>query len=133
MDQVTFDQVRCGVRREVAACLERVRIVGGDEAGCNEWPWQVLADNRDIVWGEYEYSTAGGSLEQGWVGDQLGPILRRSPCQQQAHRHCSPLHTWEDCRPDRCHGDTVIVESVSELFISCSDRGPQHYSNCNGA
>jgi len=44
-------EVRCGVRREVAACLERVRIVGGDEAGCNEWPWQVglsTKDGRDI-------------------------------------------------------------------------------------
>merc|ERR1711934_872129 len=40
-------QVRCGVRREVAACLERVRIVGGDEAGCNEWPWQVGLLSRD--------------------------------------------------------------------------------------
>jgi len=40
-------EVRCGVRREVAACLERVRIVGGDEAGCNEWPWQVGLLTRD--------------------------------------------------------------------------------------
>ena len=38
-------EVQCGVRREVDACLERVRIVGGDEAGCNEWPWQVIGDN----------------------------------------------------------------------------------------
>ena len=28
---------------------------------------------------------------------------------------------------------TVILSSVSELFIFCSDRGPQHHSNCNGA
>ena len=43
-------QVQCGVRREVAACLERVRIVGGDEAGCNEWPWQVLDDYDYLTW-----------------------------------------------------------------------------------
>jgi len=44
-------EVRCGERREVAACLDRVRIVGGDQAGCNEWPWQVrlskMEDGRD--------------------------------------------------------------------------------------
>ena len=42
-------EVRCGERREVAACLDRVRIVGGDQAGCNEWPWQVVDDDY-LTW-----------------------------------------------------------------------------------
>jgi len=54
-------QVRCGVRREVAACLERVRIVGGDEAGCNEWPWQVGLLSRD-GWAINSDPFCGGAL-----------------------------------------------------------------------
>lgn len=37
----TQEGVACGVRRDVGACMERARIVGGGTAGCNEWPWQV--------------------------------------------------------------------------------------------
>ena len=63
-------QVRCGVRREVGACLERVRIVGGSEAGCNEWPWQVHLD-RPIHsrqgWGDHRYLYKVGLLSRnGW-------------------------------------------------------------------
>jgi len=57
----TDSQVRCGVRREVAACLERVRIVGGDEAGCNEWPWQVGLLSRD-GWAINSDPFCGGAL-----------------------------------------------------------------------
>jgi len=54
-------QVRCGERREVASCLERVRIVGGGEAGCNEWPWQVGLLTRD-GWGINSDPFCGGAL-----------------------------------------------------------------------
>jgi len=54
-------EVRCGVRRESAACLERNRIVGGNEAGCNEWPWQVGLLSRD-AWGVDSAPFCGGAL-----------------------------------------------------------------------
>jgi len=54
-------QVRCGVRREVGACLERVRIVGGNEAGCNEWPWQVGLLSRN-GWEINSDPICGGAL-----------------------------------------------------------------------
>jgi len=54
-------QVRCGERREVAACLERTRIVGGNEAMCNEWPWQVGLLSRD-GWAIESEPFCGGAL-----------------------------------------------------------------------
>ena len=83
--------MRCGVRREVAACLERVRIVGGDEAGCNEWPWQVTLLCIALA---TRFFVAGGSFAKRWVGDPPGAILWGSPGQQQAqqqhHHHYDP-------------------------------------------
>jgi len=33
--------VKCGQRRAEGECIKDGRIVNGQEAGCNEWPWQV--------------------------------------------------------------------------------------------
>jgi len=33
--------VKCGMRRGEGECIKDGRIVNGQEAGCNEWPWQV--------------------------------------------------------------------------------------------
>jgi len=54
-------EVRCGIRRDVDACLERVRIVGGNEADCNEWPWQVGLFRRG-EWGTSSIPFCGGAL-----------------------------------------------------------------------
>jgi len=44
-------EVKCGMRRTGTDCLKDDRIVNGQEAECNEWPWQVglVARQGDLV------------------------------------------------------------------------------------
>merc|ERR1711970_1390697 len=37
----------CGLRRSGGECIKDGRIVNGQEAGCNEWPWQVGIVRRE--------------------------------------------------------------------------------------
>merc|ERR1719206_320896 len=37
----------CGLRRSGGECIKDGRIVNGQEAGCNEWPWQVGIVSRE--------------------------------------------------------------------------------------
>jgi len=52
--------VRCGLRRSGGECVKDGRIVNGQEAGCNEWPWQVgiVARSGEYVSGPF----CGGTL-----------------------------------------------------------------------
>merc|ERR1711936_915239 len=40
-------EVICGVRRTEGECIKDGRVVNGQEAECNEWPWQVGIVRRD--------------------------------------------------------------------------------------
>merc|ERR1712112_264861 len=58
----SYTQVQCGVRREVSTCLESSdRIVDGQDAECNEWPWQVRIQ-RKIEDGSWSKQHCGGTL-----------------------------------------------------------------------
>merc|ERR1712112_370992 len=60
----SYTQVQCGVRREVSTCLESSdRIVDGQDAECNEWPWQVRIVKKIGVgsWTIHQHH-CGGSL-----------------------------------------------------------------------
>merc|ERR1711970_898871 len=50
----------CGLRRSGGECVKDGRIVNGQEAGCNEWPWQVgiVARSGQFVSGPF----CGGTL-----------------------------------------------------------------------
>jgi len=38
---VTCHEVKCGVRRTKGECIKNLRVFNGQDADCNEWPWQA--------------------------------------------------------------------------------------------
>jgi len=97
----------CGLRRSGGECIKDGRIVNGQEAGCNEWPWQVGIVRRE-----------GSSVSTGpFCG---GTLVNQNHVITAAH--CLPTATRDTVAVMIGDHDINVVEpsqnayAVSEIF-----------------
>merc|ERR1711936_776940 len=85
-------EVMCGMRRTEGECIKDGRVVNGQEAECNEWPWQVGIVRRD-----------GNFVSTPFCG---GTLVNENHVITAAH-----------CMPNRTPSTTAVIIGDHHIYV----------------